>query len=89
MSRLALFNSMPAIWESLMGRSALSRWPRSRPMSVAFAYLFSFIVFAIDCLLPSSGTLAMLYVLPITIMLGNRRQESLVHVRAADRNDVG
>ncbi len=49
-------------------------------MSVAFAYLFSFIVFGVDCLLPSSGTLAMLYVVPITIMLGNRRQESLVHV---------
>ena len=80
MSRLALFNSMPAIWESLIGRSALSRRPRSRPISFAFAYLFSFVVFAVDCLLPSSGTLAMLYVLPIIVMLGTRRQDSLIQV---------
>lgn len=80
MSRLALFNSMPAVWESLVRRSDLSRWPRSRRTSAWAAFVFAFVVFAIDCLRPASGMLAMLYVLPAILTLGSRRQESLVGI---------
>ena len=80
MSRLALFNSIPATWENLLGRSALHRLSRSQRVSTWVAFLFSLCVFTADCTLPSSGTLVMLYVVPIAIALGSRRQESLVAV---------
>lgn len=80
MSRLALFNSMPAIWESLVRRSDFGHWPRSRRASAWTAFVFALVVFAIDCLMPVNGALAMLYVLPAVITLGSRRQELLVGI---------
>jgi PAS domain S-box-containing protein len=79
MSRLALFNSMPAVWESLVRRTDLSRWPRLRRTSVWMAVVFALFVFAIDCLRPVNGGLAMLYVLSVTIALGSHRQASLIN----------
>ncbi|MBC7816987.1 MAG: PAS domain S-box protein [Planctomycetaceae bacterium] len=78
MTRLALFNSMPAAWNNLVGRGALSHRSQSRRTSTWMAFLFSIGVFAVDCAMPSNGALVMLYVLPISIALGSRRQESLI-----------
>lgn len=44
------------------------------------AFGFALIVFAIDCLMPANGGLAMLYVLPMAVTLGSRRQESLISI---------
>ena len=78
MSRLALFNSMPAIWENLVRRKDISHRPPRTPVVVAF--LLSVAIFAIDCLMPSSGALAILYVLSVVIALGSRQQESLIRI---------
>lgn len=80
MSRLALFNSMPAVWESLVQRGVLSRWPRMRRSSTWMAFAFALVVFSFDCLMPANGGLAMLYVLPIAVTLGSRRQGALVSI---------
>lgn len=80
MSRLALLTSMPAAWESLVRRKALSRWPQLRRTSAWVAFVFSTAVFAIDWLMPSSGAVAMFYVLSVALVLGSRRQESLVNI---------
>lgn len=80
MSRLALFNSMPAVWDSLVRRSLLTRRPRLRRLSVWTALVLALGVFAIDCSMPVSGELAMLYVFSATLTLGSRRQESLVGI---------
>ncbi|MFM9966618.1 MAG: sensor histidine kinase [Planctomycetaceae bacterium] len=80
MSRLALLNSMPAAWETFAERTALSQLPRTRRALSWIAFVFSLGVFAVDCVLPSSGALVMLYVLSIAIVLGNRRLESLIAI---------
>lgn len=80
MSRLVLFNSMPAVWESLVRQSDFRHWPRSRRMATWTAFVLAFMVFAVDCLMPASGTLAMLYVLPAVLALGSGRQDSLVGI---------
>lgn len=49
-------------------------------MSTWAALVFALVVFTIDCLMPASGTLAMLYVLPAILTLGSRRQGSLVGI---------
>ena len=80
MTRLALLNSMPAVWNNLVGRGALSHRPQSRRTSIWLAYLFAIVIFTVDCALPASGALAMLHVLPIAVVLGSRRQESLISI---------
>lgn len=49
-------------------------------MSVWLAFVCAFAVFAVDCLMPASGALAMLYVVPAVLTLGSRRRESLVGI---------
>ena len=78
MTRLSLMNSMPAAWNNLVGRGALSPRAQPRRISTWVAFLFSIGIFAIDCTLPASGAMAMLHVLPIAIVLGGRRQESVI-----------
>ncbi len=80
MTRLSLLNSIPATSDNLLGGSALHRLSRSQWISAWVALLFALSIFAADCTLPTGGTLVMLYVVPIAIVLGSRRQESLVAI---------
>lgn len=71
---------MPAVWENLVRRGVLSRWPRMRRTSTWMAFAFALAVFSIDCLMPANGGLAMLYVLPMSVTLGSRRRELLISI---------
>lgn len=80
MSRPALLNSVPTMWEKLTKRAALDRPPRLRARVSWVALVVAMIIFLMDWLLPASGMIAMLYVLPTTIALSSRRQETLIQV---------
>ena len=65
-----------------MQRAALSRWPRLRKRPAWIALTAATTIFLMDWLLPASGILTMLYVLPTTLALTSRRQESLIQIGA-------
>jgi len=80
MSRLALLNEMPTAWNALVGRNALEHQRQFRRSSIWIAYIFAFAIFAVDCSMPVDGALAMLHILPIALVLGTRRLESLINL---------
>ncbi len=56
----------------------LSRWPRLNKRFSWASLLVATAIFLVDGLLPASGAITMLYVLPTTLALSSRRQESLI-----------
>jgi len=78
MSRLARLKSLPTPWEKLMQRTMLSRWPRLQKRFSWSSLIVATAILLIDALMPASGAITMLYVLPTTIALSSRRQESLI-----------
>lgn len=56
----------------------LSRWPRLNRRFSWASLLVATAIFLVDGLLPASGAITMLYVLPTTLALSSRRQESLI-----------
>ena len=78
MSRLARLKSLPTPWEKLMQRTMLSRWPRLQKRFSWNSLIVATAILLIDALMPASGAITMLYVLPATIALSSRRQGSLI-----------
>ncbi len=62
-----------------MQRTMLSRWPRLRKRFGWGTFAIATAIFLMDWLMPVSGTITMLYVVPTTVALSSRRQESLIH----------
>lgn len=78
MSRLTRLNSLPTPWEKLIQRTMLNRWPRLQKRFSWSSLIVATAILLIDASMPSSGAITMLYVLPITIALSSRSQESLI-----------